>query len=207
MRPDLRDTTDNIELSVHAKIPHALSVSRIALAALIVLASTHLNVRTFVATIFMLVLAMATDALDGYLARRWGTTSELGYVLDTMGDRAIHLALVLVFLVRYSFHPVFVWLLIFRDIAIYAVRVMSKDWLRKSREMRPVFLFHTTCLRIWLGLFIVRDGVQVFTRSDRLDTFSFQLMQMILLGVTLIVSYYGLLRSFSWLIDREHEAL
>jgi hypothetical protein len=110
-------------------------------------------------------------------------------------------------LVRYSFHPVFVWLLIFRDIAIYAVRVMSKDWLRKSRKMRPIFLFHTTCLRAWLGLFIFRDAVRVFTGSDKLDTLAFQLVQMALLIVTLVVSYYGLMRSFSWLVDREHESL
>jgi len=192
---------------VHAKIPHALSVSRIVLAALIILASVHLTLPTYVATLCFVLIAMVTDALDGFLARRWGTTSDLGYVLDTMGDRAVHLALVLVFLVRYSFHPIFVWLLIFRDVAIYAVRVMSKDWLRRSKDMRPIFLFHTTCLRIWLMLFILRDGVRVFTRADQLNTILFESVQTALLVVTIVVAYYGLIRSFSWLIDREHESL
>src|ERR1051325_1287525 len=126
---------------MYTQIPNALSVSRIFLAILVVLASAHLSTLTYVATVCMLVLAMVTDALDGYLARRWGIASTLGYVLDAMGDRAIHLALVLVFLVRYSFHPLFIWLLIFRDIGIYAVRVLSKEWLYKSRQMRPVSLF------------------------------------------------------------------
>ena len=192
---------------MHAKIPHALSVSRIVLAALIILASVHLTLPTYVATLCFVLIAMVTDALDGFLARRWGTTSDLGYVLDTMGDRAVHLALVLVFLVRYSFHPIFVWLLIFRDVAIYAVRVMSKDWLRRSKDMRPIFLFHTTCLRIWLMLFILRDGVRVFTRADQLNTILFESVQTALLVVTIVVAYYGLIRSFSWLIDREHESL
>jgi len=129
--------------------------------------------------------------IDGYFAPRWGTVSDRGYVLDTMGDRAVHLALVLVFLVRYAFHPLFVWLLLFRDIGIYAVRVLSKDWLQKSRKMRPVFLFHTTCLRVWLGLFLVRDGFRVFLKSDVLDTFAFEAVQLSLLCVTIIVSYYG----------------
>ncbi|HJQ71457.1 MAG TPA: CDP-alcohol phosphatidyltransferase family protein [Blastocatellia bacterium] len=192
---------------MYKQIPNALSVSRIVLAILIILASTRLEIRMYIATVFMLILAVFTDALDGYLARRWGVASKVGYVLDTMGDRAIHLALVLVFLVRYSFHPLFVWLLIFRDIGIYAVRVLCKEWLRESRQMRPVFLFHTTTLRIWLGLFMVRDGLIVFTGSDELDTLFFEAMQMTLLGITIAVSYYGLFRSFSWLIDRDHETV
>lgn len=192
-------------MSIKQKIPNALSLSRIVLAALIIIASMQLSVRTYVATVAMLVLALVTDGLDGYFARRWRTTSDIGYVLDTMGDRAIHLALVLVFLVRYSFHPLFVWLLLFRDIGIYAVRVLSKDWLQKSKKMRPVFLFHTTCLRIWLALFMVRDGFRVFAGADVLSTFAFEAAQMTLLCVTIVVSYYGLFRSFSWLVDRDHE--
>lgn len=189
------------------KIPNALSISRILLAVCIILAASTLGRRTYIVTVCMLAIAMGTDALDGYLARRWRTTSDLGYVLDTMGDRAIHLALTLVFLFRYSFHPLFAWLLIFRDIAIYAVRVLSKNWLEKSRRMRRVSLFHATLLRIWLGLFIVRDGVRVFTGFDSLNTLSFEVSQLTLICVTIVISYFGLFRSFEWLVDRDHETL
>jgi hypothetical protein len=124
-----------------------------------------------------------------------------------MGDRALQLAMVLIILVRYSFHPLFVWLLIFRDIGIYAVRVLSKDWLRKSRRMRSISLFHCTALRIWFCLFIVRDGFRVFTRSDLLGTPIFEVTQMSILCITICVSYFGLFWSFSWLIDRDHETV
>jgi phosphatidylglycerophosphate synthase len=190
---------------MYMQIPNALSVSRIVLAVLVILASTHLGIRTYVATVCMFVLAMVTDALDGYLARRWGITGERGYVMDAMGDRAFHLALILVFLVRYSFHPLFVWLLIFRDIGIYAVRVLSKEWLHKSRQLRWISLFHAMSLRIWLGLFILRDGFRVFKGSDILNTFVFEAAQMMILCTTLVVSYYGLFRSFSWLVDSDHK--
>ena len=192
---------------MYKQIPNALSISRIVFAVLIILTSAHLSVRTYLATVCMLIAASVTDALDGRLARRWGVASALGYVLDTMGDRAIHLALILVFLVRYSFHPLFVWLLIFRDIGIYGVRVLSKDWLQKSRRMRPISLFHYMALRIWLAMFIVRDGFRVFTQSDTLDTFAFEVTQLSLLCITICVSYYGLFRSFSWLIDQDHETV
>src|SRR2546421_10787719 len=144
------------ESSVYRRIPYALSLSRIPLAALIILFSGQLDLRRYVATVVMFVVAMATDGLDGYLARRWGTYSQLGYVLDSLGDRAIHLALMLIFLVRYSFHPVFIWLIIFRDFSITGVQLASKDWPAKTRHLRPIFLTNATTLRIWLGLFLVR---------------------------------------------------
>jgi phosphatidylglycerophosphate synthase len=186
-------------------IPNALSLSRVILAILVIVASIRLDVATYVATLCMLVVAAITDGLDGYLARRWRATSELGYVLDTMGDRAIQLALVLVFLVRYSFHPLFAWLLIFRDIGIYAVRLLADDWFARTKRMRPLILFHTTTLRLWLGLFVLRDGVRVFTHADLLDRPAFEAVQFSLLALTLTLSYYGLFRSGLWLIEKDHE--
>lgn len=190
---------------MRAQIPNALSVLRIFLALAIILLSYRLELRTYIATIAIVAIAITTDLLDGYLARRWRITSELGYVLDAMGDRAVHLALVLVILVRYEFHPIFVWLLIFRDIGIYAVRILSKNWFRRSLELRWISLAHATNIRIWFGLFILRDGFRVFDRSDVLNTRTFDVIQMTLLCCTIGLSYYGLFRAFNWLIDKEHE--
>jgi CDP-diacylglycerol--glycerol-3-phosphate 3-phosphatidyltransferase len=44
----------------------------------------------------VLVVAFASDALDGYLARRLGQTSELGALLDSVADFAIYLTIPLV---------------------------------------------------------------------------------------------------------------
>ena len=186
-------------------VPNALSVSRIVIAFVLLLISRHLSVPRFLATAALLVIAMITDALDGYLARRWKVSSASGYVLDAMGDRAVHLALILVVLVRYDFHPLFVWLLVFRDIAIYAVRVLSKGWLQKSRRLRWVSLWHATILRGWLGLYVVRDGFRVLRGRDVLAGSTFEIIQWSLLCCSLVISYYGLARSFNWLIDYDHE--
>ena len=148
--------------------------------------------------------AMATDALDGYLARRWNTTSEIGYVLDAMGDRALHLALVLIILVRYNFHPIIVWLLIFRDIGIYAVRVLTPTWLAQSRQLRWISVLHATNVRIWLAMFLIRDGVRIFTARDLLDTFVFEFTQTLLISSTIVFAYCGLFRSFRWLVEIDH---
>lgn len=189
------------------RVPNALSVSRIVFAIAILALSGELTIITYAATVSMVVVAMLTDLLDGYLARRWHTTSALGYVLDAMGDRAIHLALMLVFLVRYGFHPIVVWVLIFRDIGIYAVRVLSSDWFARTMRDRWISLFHATCVRAWLAMFLLRDGVRIVTHRDALHIVIFDVAQAALLATTIVVSYYGLLRSFSWLIDREHDLL
>src|SRR5947207_9170883 len=139
------------------QLPNALSISRIALGMLLALVSGHLTPRRYVVTVCMVIVALLTDFLDGYLARRWGLKNELGYILDSLGDRAAHLALLLVFLTRYQFHPLFVWLLVFRDIGMFAVRVLTTDWLRNSAELQWVSRLHATILRLWLGLFLVRD--------------------------------------------------
>ena len=192
---------------MRARLPNALSISRIAFAVAVLILSGRITIATYTATVCLVIVAMITDVLDGRLARRWNVTSDLGYVLDAMGDRAIHLALMLVFLVRYGFHPVLIWLLVFRDIGIYAVRVLSKDWLKKSLKLRWISVFHATCLRIWLGLFLLRDGLRVFGGEDSLHGGAFEVTQLSLLCTTIIVSYYGLFLSFAWLIDHDHDTL
>ena len=157
--------------------------------------------------IVLVTLAMFTDYLDGYLARRWSVASDIGYVLDTLGDRAIHLSLILVVLVRYSINPVIVWLLVFRDIGIYAVRVLSMNWLAKSKKARWMSLIHTTAVRIWLGLFLLRDGIRIYLQQDLLDAVWFETLQLGIVTSSIAFSYYALAKSFDWIIDQEHAAL
>lgn len=189
------------------RIPNVLSASRIAIAPVLILLSWHLERDRYVATIVLVVVSMLTDALDGYCARLWRVTSETGYVLDAMGDRAIHLALVLVTFSRYELNPLLMWLLIFRDIGIYGVRVLSKRWLQHSKHLRWLSLVHATSVRVWLALYLARDGLRVFSGHDALNGPAFEAVQQSLIWSTVALSYYGLYRSLDWLVDREHETL
>lgn len=198
---------DNLELSFRAKIPNAISCSRIALGLVIVILATHRSRTIFLLIVTLAMLSMISDAVDGYLARRWNVASTTGYVLDAMGDRSIHLALILVVLVRFNFNPVYVWLLIFRDISIYAVRILTPDWVHQSRQLRWLSVMHATILRVWLGIYLLREGIRVFLLRDVMDTWSFELLQTSLICSTIVLSYYGLCRSVSWLIDIDHQSL
>ena len=79
-------------------------------------------------------LAAITDWADGYLARKWGQTSEFGAFLDPVADKLMVVAalIVLVWLDRAD-----VWLamiIIGREIAISALR----EWMAQLGQARSV---------------------------------------------------------------------
>ena len=191
---------------MRAYLPNAISVSRIAMSVVIVAVAAKLTLATFCVTVGLLLAATASDFVDGYLARLWNVSSSTGYVLDAMGDRAVHLALTLAMLVRYQFLPVIAWLLIFRDIAIYAVRILTRDWLQRSRDTRWMSLLHTIGVRTWLATFLIRDGVRLFCVRDFLDNPYYQGAQLSLISASIAFSYWSLYQSLGWIVAREHKA-
>lgn len=70
-------------------IPNLLSLFRIGLTLLFLLAAYGGHQRLF---LLLFLLALSSDAVDGYLARRLGQTSELGARLDSWGDCAVYCA-------------------------------------------------------------------------------------------------------------------
>jgi phosphatidylglycerophosphate synthase len=173
----------------------------------IVAVAPKLTISSFSITLSLVVLAAISDALDGYLARRWDVTSATGYVLDAMGDRAVHLALMLAMLVRYEFHPLIAWLLVFRDIGIYAIRILARNWLQRSRDARWISVLHALGVRTWLATYLLRDGVRLFSQRDILDTVVYSQAQTILIGASIAFSYWGLFRAMRWTIDDEHATI
>jgi cardiolipin synthase len=67
-------------------VPNALTLVRIG-AIPPILAALALEWRLLAFGLFL--LAMATDFLDGYLARRWAQTSSLGRMLDPIADKVL----------------------------------------------------------------------------------------------------------------------
>ena len=192
---------------VAALLPNALSLARVGAGVIIAASPPTLTGTTYLLTVVLVVFAAVSDAADGYLARRWGVSSATGYVLDAMGDRAVHLALLLVYVQRYDINLLVAWLLVFRDVSIYAVRVLSVNWLERSREARWLSVTHATCLRAWLATYIIRDGITMWPRHWPLDMTMISYGQYTLIGGTILLSYVGLFRSFCWTIERQHNDL
>ncbi len=76
-------------MSVYALVPNLLSGIRLFLAPVVLFCPSSWRA-------WLLVIAGVTDILDGYLARRWKVSSQLGAILDPLGDKAFIFSLMYV---------------------------------------------------------------------------------------------------------------
>ena len=98
-----------------ATIPNLICLLRMALTVPIVI---WLAEGRFAQTLVLFAIAAASDILDGYLAKTFGWTSELGKILDPLADK---LLLVSVFITLAVIGLVPVWLAfiaVLRDVVI-----------------------------------------------------------------------------------------
>jgi len=72
-----------------AHLPNALTLSRIFLIPVFVLVFLEPTPKRSLAAAAVFGLAALTDAVDGYLARRWGTVTRLGKLLDPIADKLL----------------------------------------------------------------------------------------------------------------------
>ena len=80
-------------------IPNALSLVRMALIPVfMVLYMTHQDVGAFIA----LGLSGLTDALDGFIARRFNQITDCGKLLDPLSDKLTQVAVVVALTTRYT---------------------------------------------------------------------------------------------------------
>lgn len=82
--------------------------------------------------VFVAVLLIATDKIDGTLARRYGFTSRLGALLDTAADAAFILTSWVLFYIRGEFSFALLISLLFARALVFASRVhesvLKKKW-------------------------------------------------------------------------------
>lgn len=101
-----------------------ISISRIILIVpVLVLVSEENNLSNWFALVIF-VLAGVTDSLDGYIARKTGTESSFGALLDLMADKLL-VVITTAYLVSYTTNKYLVipaMIIIFREIIISAVR-------------------------------------------------------------------------------------
>jgi phosphatidylglycerophosphate synthase len=185
---------------MQVSLPDLLSLSRIPCAVLVIILYSGDDQVHFVASVAVVSIALATDFLDGALARRLGRASKQGYILDGLGDRAMYIGLALAFLTQQKIGLVATWMLIFREVAIYAARLLSTEWFEVNRSVRFLSRLHAGLLRIWILSIVAGDGVKLYAGTDPIRSRAFVLAQTVLLVATLAVSYYTLMRHLGALL-------
>ncbi len=128
-------------------IPNYLTFLRIALIPVFVLVFYLPFHWSRIATAIIFTLAAVTDWLDGYLARKWQQTSQLGTFLDPVADKLI-VAVALVLIVGEKDLPLIALpaaVIVGREIVVSALREwMAELGQRASVSVSLVGKFKTT---------------------------------------------------------------
>jgi len=82
------DATEQV-LSWHFNIPNAVTAARVVLAVIIAMLLIQADVTGIIWAGILLVVAWATDGLDGFLARRLGQSTLSGALFDLVADRVV----------------------------------------------------------------------------------------------------------------------
>ena len=83
---DIKNNTANI-----------VSISRIFIAFIAIGLLFYNSVSAYIWALCLTIIAFAMDGVDGYIARKYNQSSELGSVLDIMGDRIVEASYWIVF--------------------------------------------------------------------------------------------------------------
>jgi phosphatidylglycerophosphate synthase len=65
---------------------NTLTVWRIVLAFIVMLFLLRTDLSASICALIFFLAALATDFFDGWVARRWGTVSDAGKLLDPLAD-------------------------------------------------------------------------------------------------------------------------
>ncbi len=108
-------------------LPDQLTVARaFAVPVVVVLFAWNFPNHAYWATL-VFALAMATDQVDGWLARRWNQTSAFGSLLDPIADKVLVMA-ALVMLVGEGVVPAWmVAAIVAREIAVSGLRLAAME--------------------------------------------------------------------------------
>ena len=120
------------------------------------------------------LLAGASDAIDGYIAKALDQTSTLGVYLDPLADKALIVSVYLTLGLRGMIEDFVVILVIFRDVLIVGGLLLLLV-LRKHWEVKPVLVSKlNTGVQIFLaGAVLAQSGLSVaMTDIVQLATFA-----------------------------------
>jgi CDP-diacylglycerol--glycerol-3-phosphate 3-phosphatidyltransferase len=104
------------------------------------------------ASVPSMLLFFLTDVVDGYLARRWSVTTNFGYVLDGVADRSTHIAVIVALVERDALSSVLAFIIIFREVLLYAARSLFTAWWTSNRGFRLRVRITAVAFKVTVGV-------------------------------------------------------
>ncbi|MCO5214688.1 MAG: CDP-alcohol phosphatidyltransferase family protein [Thermomicrobiales bacterium] len=162
---------------------NAITIGRLVLLFVVVYLIYHGSVQVITLCMLLLLLVIAADGIDGWVARKRNETSTFGAVFDIAGDRIVENTLWIVFS-DLSLIPVWVPILVIsRGFIVDGLRALSMQegmtafgeknmmrsplttWLTAGRFMRGFFGYAKALAFVFLC------GLQAWEHHDTTDTF------------------------------------
>lgn len=136
------------------RLVNYLSLSRIGLGLLFIVCFQR-DAAFFYISAALCLVALVTDVLDGYLARRFHVASIHGRLWDSLGDKSFYAAIIVAFSTQGFLGPLVSWGLIVREVALYITRILYIGNLPEIERIRPSTNWHGyfMYLTIILGMF------------------------------------------------------
>lgn len=131
------------------------------------------------ASFALLMWLVASDFLDGILARHWGVSSKEGYILDGLADRAAYLSILLFLVYQYQVSLFLVLGVTLRDVGLYGARALNSTWHHEaSRSPRVLPRLNALIFRLTLSIFLAHYYLLKFNLAINLP------------GITLVVGHW-----------------
>ncbi len=175
-----------------AQIPNVLTLSRIGAAPILILLLRDQN---FSLALVLFVVAGITDGLDGWIAKKFNCTSELGARMDPLADKVI---IVSAYVMLVVLGPIPFWLVtlvIFRDLVIIGGYLVLTTLDGSKLQVVPTMTSKAnTLLQILLVICVLVENA--------FDSFNFGLSWWLtyVVGISTLVS--GLQYLWIWVIRR-----
>jgi cardiolipin synthase (CMP-forming) len=119
-----------------ANLPNLITLARLLMTPLAV---SMIVSQRFVEAFLIFVIAGISDGVDGFLAKRFELTSELGAYLDPLADKALLTSIFITLAAIGVVTPALAILVVFRDLMILVAVVVS--WLLdKPVKIQPVWI-------------------------------------------------------------------
>lgn len=136
----------------------------------------------YLAAFILFLLAGASDALDGYLAKRNNQTTELGAILDPLADKALLVGVYVTLGLQGNLPSWLVVLVVFRDVLIIG-GVIILFLVRLDVKMRPLIISKiNTATQIGLAAVVLAE------LGLKLDIMGAVEMMIYLVGATTVIS-------------------
>ncbi len=149
-----------------ASLPNLITLARLILAPLAV---SMIISQRFVEAFVIFLIAGASDAIDGFIAKRFSLQTELGAYLDPLADKALLISIFVTLAIVGAVHPALAILVVTRDLLIL-FGVLVAWLLEKPVTVKPVFVSKfTTAAQIAFAAFVLGARAMGFNPGVLID--------------------------------------